>query len=92
MRCPLCNVPMREVERRGVRLDVCTECHGVWLDGGELDKLLAAGQAWEDEYRYHPRPAYGDRYDDEDSYRRKKKRKHFLEEIFDFAILDLLDD
>ncbi|MFZ5823653.1 MAG: zf-TFIIB domain-containing protein, partial [Bacillota bacterium] len=51
MRCPMCNVAMREVDRRGVRIDVCPECRGVWLDGGELEKLLAAGESWESEYR-----------------------------------------
>jgi Zn-finger nucleic acid-binding protein len=45
MRCPLCDVPMREVTRRNVKIDVCTECKGVWLDRGELDHLLdAAGE------------------------------------------------
>ncbi len=97
MRCPLCNVPMREVERRGVRIDVCPECRGVWLDGGELDRLLAAGEAWDEEYGYAPRPPHHDRddrkysdrdrYDDRD-YRRKRKRKSFLSEIFDFDIFD----
>ena len=42
MRCPLCDASMREVERRGVRIDVCPECRGVWLDRGELEKLLTA--------------------------------------------------
>ncbi len=32
---------MKEVERRGVLIDVCPECRGVWLDRGELEKLLA---------------------------------------------------
>lgn len=38
---------MREVERRDVRMGVCTGCHGLWLDGGEPDNLLAAGQAFD---------------------------------------------
>lgn len=84
MRCPLCNVAMREVDRRGVRIDVCPECRGVWLDGGELDKLLATGESWESEYR--TRTPFGDRDDhrDRDDYRHtKKKKKGFLGEVFD---------
>ena len=82
MRCPLCNVPMREVSRRGVKIDVCPECRGVWLDAGELEKLLAGAESWEEEdfrerdrewpeYERHP---YG-----------RKRRRHFLDDLFDFG-------
>lgn len=37
--CPACNVPLRLVVEQDVELDVCDECHGVWLDPGELDAL-----------------------------------------------------
>ncbi len=40
LRCPSCDGRMQEVDRRGVRIDICTECRGVFLDRGELDKLL----------------------------------------------------
>jgi len=41
MKCPICNdVRMREVEKDGVHIDICPECKGVWLDRGELDKLM----------------------------------------------------
>lgn len=85
MRCPLCEVPMREVERRGVTIDVCPECRGIWLDRGELEKLLAGAERWEEEdfrhrgepghdvpYRHHP---YG-----------RKRRNHFLDDLFDFDL------
>lgn len=38
--CPNCNVGMTQVQRSGVELDVCPQCRGVWLDRGELEKLL----------------------------------------------------
>ncbi|WP_223068750.1 zf-TFIIB domain-containing protein [Paenibacillus caui] len=42
MKCPVCHdVRMKEVEKDGVLIDVCPECKGVWLDRGELDKLLS---------------------------------------------------
>lgn len=78
MKCPMCNVSMREVDRRGVRIDVCPECRGVWLDGGELDKLLAAGESWESEYRSRPDKDHRD-----DRHYPKKKKKGFLGEVFD---------
>lgn len=37
--CPVCQGAMREVNREGVLIDVCTQCRGVWLDRGELEKL-----------------------------------------------------
>ncbi|WP_448569161.1 TFIIB-type zinc ribbon-containing protein [Thermus sp.] len=75
--CPNCGVGMREVERRGVVLDICPQCGGVWLDKGELEKLLS--EAREVERRYEE--------EREDHYRKEgkpyKKKKGFLE-LFDF--------
>jgi Zn-finger nucleic acid-binding protein len=41
MKCPVCDGRMREVEKEGVVIDICPECKGVWLDRGELEKLLS---------------------------------------------------
>lgn len=40
MQCPVCDEKMKEVERQGVAIDICPGCKGVWLDRGELDKLI----------------------------------------------------
>jgi uncharacterized protein len=40
MRCPNCNETLLMSERMGVEIDYCPKCRGVWLDKGELDKLL----------------------------------------------------
>jgi Zn-finger nucleic acid-binding protein len=48
--CPNCNVETNEISRSGVKLDVCSRCRGVWLDRGELEKLLSAVQRVEDEF------------------------------------------
>lgn len=39
--CPVCQGAMREVNKGGVLIDTCTQCRGVWLDRGELEKLSA---------------------------------------------------
>ena len=39
--CPNCNTSMQNVNRSGVELDMCPSCRGVWLDRGELEKILA---------------------------------------------------
>jgi uncharacterized protein len=47
--CPNDNGPMQTVERAGVQFDMCPTCRGVWLDRGELEKLMEASRgAWGD--------------------------------------------
>lgn len=41
MQCPVCGERMREIEKHGVTIDICPGCKGVWLDRGELEKLIA---------------------------------------------------
>ena len=41
MKCPICDIDMRIAEREGVEIDYCPQCRGVWLDRGELEKLIA---------------------------------------------------
>jgi uncharacterized protein len=105
MKCPHCNVNLHMSERQGVEIDYCPECRGVWLDRGELDKILERTHAEavaaapapvapaappRDTPRYDDRDRYlDDRYrDDRSGYdqpaHKKKKRKSFIEDIFDF--------
>lgn len=58
MNCPKCQTVMREREKGDVIIDICPNCRGVWLDAGELDKLVAA------EERVYDRKGW--RYDDDD--------------------------
>lgn len=41
MNCPVCSEKMKTIERLGVEVEICPGCKGIWLDSGELDKLLA---------------------------------------------------
>ncbi len=45
MKCPKCNVILLLTERQGVEIDYCPECRGVWLDRGELDKVIEKASA-----------------------------------------------
>jgi Zn-finger nucleic acid-binding protein len=58
--CPKCQGRMRSYERSGVTVDQCTECRGIFLDRGELERLVDAEQGWQ---RSHP--ASRDRDDDD---------------------------
>jgi Zn-finger nucleic acid-binding protein len=40
MNCPVCNVELKMTDRQGVEIDYCPKCRGVWLDRGELDKII----------------------------------------------------
>ena len=46
--CPKCHGTMRTYERNGVHVDQCTECRGIFLDRGELERLVDAETAWHD--------------------------------------------
>lgn len=77
MNCPVCETQMKEIEKYGVDIDICPQCKGVWLDKGEIDKIVTA----EGSYHDHERKRYGE----EDQYKGKKEKKEsFLSELFDF--------
>jgi hypothetical protein len=105
MKCPVCDVSLSISSREGVEIDFCPQCRGVWLDRGELDKVIEraasslapAGGAAAPEERYDRPPRYDDDrrrddrrdYDDRQHYDdrgdpRKRKRRSFLDDIFDF--------
>ncbi len=46
--CPKCQASMRQYERSGVTIDQCTECRGIFLDRGEMERLADAEQAYND--------------------------------------------
>jgi hypothetical protein len=44
--CPKCGAPLVPVAYRSIAIDKCSHCQGVWLDCGELERLLAEGQGF----------------------------------------------
>jgi Zn-finger nucleic acid-binding protein len=93
MHCPnRCETPLVMSERHDVEIDYCPTCRGVWLDRGELDKVLdragsvamapASGPA-EDTGRWSDqRPAFGRSPDGPHRKKRKKDRFEFLQDLF----------
>ena len=91
MRCPTDDTPLAISDRQGIEIDYCPECRGVWLDRGELDKLIERSMAFTDSSPVpgqrpsrHPVPD-----DDDDRYRsgpaKKPKRSSFLSELFEMG-------
>jgi len=90
MKCPIDGTELVMTERSGVEIDYCPKCRGVWLDRGELDKIIERS-AMQAAPPPPPRESFADRdrrMDADDyghsGYRRKKKRGGFLDELFDF--------
>lgn len=56
MKCPVCkDVTLLMSEKNGVEIDYCPECRGIWLDRGELDKIIDRARGARDDY-YEDRP------------------------------------
>jgi uncharacterized protein len=84
MQCPLCNVALVMTERAGVEIDYCPGCRGVWLDRGELDKIIERSEG------VAAMPAAGSpvggrlgKHDHESRIGHDGRRKSFWREIFD---------
>jgi Zn-finger nucleic acid-binding protein len=92
MFCPKgCIDPLVVLDRSGIEIDYCPSCRGVWLDRGELETLIQQNdrpevrpQERRPEYRPEQSRDRERHYSrDDDDYKRRKK-KSFLSEIFDF--------
>jgi uncharacterized protein len=84
--CPKCGGAMRSYERNGVTVDQCTECRGIFLDRGELDRLIDAESShYEREYsgRGHEDRPPRDRDERRDHTPKKSKKKSFLENLME---------
>jgi uncharacterized protein len=97
--CPKCQGLMRSYERSGVTVEQCADCRGIFLDRGELERLVDAEQSWQ-KRDYRPRerereipfPFGGrdrDDDDDDDDHRRygegyrKRRKRSFFDDLFD---------
>ncbi|MPZ98502.1 MAG: hypothetical protein GEU80_04030 [Dehalococcoidia bacterium] len=98
MDCPNCGAVLRERDRAGVKIDFCADCKGVWLDRGELDKIIQIELSdAEDDFApvSRDRREYRDRDDDDnrrrgyregrDSTPKKSKKKSFFESLTEMA-------
>lgn len=91
MKCPICietNLVM--TERQGVEIDYCPQCRGVWLDRGELDKIIERSQAQQGQPAYQPQAApnhhgneHWERHDDHGKHGHHQRRRSWLGELFD---------
>jgi uncharacterized protein len=90
MNCPRCNTQLLMSDKQGVEIDYCPGCRGIWLDKGELEKIV------EREYSMvskNNRSEYDDDDDDDDHYKYKKdnnvsfnknRKRGFWADLLDF--------
>jgi hypothetical protein len=89
MKCPVCSIDLLISDRQGVEIDYCPKCRGIWLDRGELDKIIERSEQQvnttprsynsenrKDDFKYS--------YDDKEKYYKHHKKKSILSELFDF--------
>ncbi|WP_233834448.1 TFIIB-type zinc ribbon-containing protein [Paraburkholderia sp. ZP32-5] len=85
MKCPVCKTTdLSMTERRSVEIDYCPDCRGVWLDRGELDKLIAQDM---DDSRHPARAHENERhrhYDERRADQRGYRKKRSIFDMFDF--------
>src|SRR3712207_2035586 len=99
MNCPNCNETLVMADRQGIEIDYCPKCRGVWLDRGELDKMIERSAAVPDREVDDRAYRATERRDDRDDRRdyddrpyehggyppsRRRKRRSFLDDLFDF--------
>ena len=98
MNCPKCNITLLMTDRQGVEIDYCPQCRGIWLDRGELEKIIdrSVGNGSEmNQPQGFPPMGFGDKhYDNHDDHHDdhrgysgnygQRRKKGFLGELFDF--------
>ena len=69
MKCPHCNVSLLMAEKQGVEIDYCPECRGIWLDRGELEKIIEKSTSTSSYNEPQRTPSHNDdrHYDKHDS-------------------------
>ncbi|MBU9390820.1 zf-TFIIB domain-containing protein [Burkholderia multivorans] len=91
MKCPVCKTPdLLMAERQSIEIDYCPDCRGVWLDRGELDKLIARDRSDAPPPRHEARDDRRDdgrydgrTYDDRRRHDDRRRRKSVFD-LFDF--------
>lgn len=81
MKCPIDGEQLVMTERNGVEIDYCPKCRGVWLDRGELDKIIERSVPAQTAYQPEPHRDHGH---DRGPKPYRKKKESFLSELFDF--------
>ena len=99
MKCPTCNVDLLLADKQGIEIDYCPTCRGIWLDRGELEKLVERIVAMETNNvarpaNMMPNTGHGEHYSNHAHHERREhhgydkhhygKRESVWHKLFDF--------
>lgn len=87
MKCPHCkDIDLIMTVRNNIEIDYCPKCRGIWLDRGELDKIIeASAKDIEVQNKNYEKNYY--EHEEDKHYNKKRKKESFLGELFDFDFL-----
>ncbi len=84
MICPICNVDLLMTDRQGIEIDYCPKCRGIWLDRGELEKIIeksnVPSQSFPDRENRHLRSGHDHKSDNHHD----KRKESWFGKVFDF--------
>lgn len=84
MKCPNDDTTLVMTDRNGVEIDYCPNCRGVWLDRGELDKIIERSSQPEQQSQTRQSPDQGYPRSGDRNYQKPRKKDSFLGDLFDF--------
>lgn len=86
MKCPNCNETLVMADRQGIEIDYCPNCRGVWLDRGELDKIIERTSDFKsgEPTGHYPDDKFKQQNHYNEQHYKQKKKKGFLSDFFDF--------
>jgi Zn-finger nucleic acid-binding protein len=80
MNCPICSVTLVITDKQGIEIDYCPKCRGIWLDRGELDKIIERTSGSHENHFYEPQHSYSNDYH---KHQKHHRQKNWLSELFD---------
>ncbi|WP_192823782.1 zf-TFIIB domain-containing protein [Rufibacter sp. LB8] len=87
MKCPACQETLLMSDKNGIEIDYCPKCRGIWLDRGELEKIIErSGEHYSKKENYdsdYKKYGYGDQRHHDQHHNKPYKKKSFLSELFD---------
>jgi len=91
MNCPICNIALVISDKQGIEIDYCPKCRGIWLDRGELDKIIERSTPEGQNRYYGSNQPFNQNHNDYDhhehrghgGYYKPHKQKNWLSDLFD---------
>ncbi len=84
MICPICNVDLLMTERQGIEIDYCPKCRGIWLDRGELEKIIDKSNAPSQSFPDRENRNLRSEHDHKSDHHQGKKQESWFGKVFDF--------